>query len=90
MSLANSDSEDSMFGSEEFGSEIDSGIGFGDADGGFMAPPPDQVAIGAPVVPARPVKQKGFTLDSFLILISMLLMLTSAIILFSYLGKIDV
>jgi len=57
MSLANSDSEDSMFGSEEFGSEIDSGMGFGDADGGFMAPPPDQVAIGAPVVPALHTRQ---------------------------------
>ncbi len=90
MSLANSDSEDSMFGSEEFGSGIDSGIGFDDADGGFIAPPTDPVAMGAPVVPARPVKQKGFTLDSFLILISMLLMLTSAIILFSYMGSIDV
>jgi hypothetical protein len=79
-----------MFGSEEFGSGIDSGIGLDDADGGFIAAPADQVAIGPPVVPARPVKQKGFTLDSFLILISMLLMLTSAIILFSYMGSIDV
>ena len=90
MSLANSDSEDSMFGSEEFGSGIDSGIGLDDADGGFIAQPSDEVAMpGAPAMPARPVKQKGFTLDSFLILISMLLMLTSAIILFSYFGKIE-
>ena len=90
MSLANSDSEDSMFGSEEFGSGIDSGIGFDDADGGFIAQPADEVAMaGAPALPTKPVKQKGFTLDSFLILISMLLMLTSAIILFSYLGKIE-
>ena len=91
MSLANSDSEDSMFGSEEFGSGIDSGMGFGVADGGFVAQTSDEVAMSsAAVVPQRPVKQKGFTLDSFLILISMLLMLTSAIILFSYLGKIEV
>ena len=91
MSLANSDSEDSMFGSEEFGSGIDSGMGFGDADGGFVAQTSDEVAMSsAAVAPSRPVKQKGFTLDSFLILISMLLMLTSAIILFSYLGKIEV
>ena len=98
MSLANSDSEDSMFGSEEFGSGIesgiDSGIGFDDADGGFITQPADeadQVAMaGAAVMPPKPVKQKGFTLDSFLILISMLLMLTSAIILFSYMGSIEV
>lgn len=90
MSLANSDSEDSMFGSEEFGSGIDSGLGLDDAGGGFIGQTSDEVAMSAAVVPPRPVKQKGFTLDSFLILISMLLMLTSAIILFSYLGKIDV
>lgn len=87
MSLANSDSEDSMFGSEEFGS----GIGLDEADGGFIGQTSDEVAMSsAAVVPPRPVKQKGFTLDSFLILISMLLMLTSAIILFSYLGSIEV
>ena len=90
MSLANSDSEDSMFGSEEFGSGIDSGIGLDSADGGFIAQPSHEVAMPGAVVPPKPVKQKGFTLDSFLILISMLLMLTSAIILFSYLGKIEV
>jgi len=44
MSLANSDSEDSMFGSEEFGSGIDSGIGFDDADGGFIAQPANEVS----------------------------------------------
>lgn len=90
MSLANSDSEDSMFGSEEFGSEIDSGMGFDDADAGFIGQTSDEVATSAVAVSARPVKQKGFTLDSFLILLSMLLMLASAIILFSYLDKIDV
>ena len=94
MSLANSDSGE-MFGSEEFGSGIDSGIdsgvGFDNADGGFIGQTSDEVAMtSAAVVPPRPVKQKGFTLDSFLILISMLLMLTSAIVLFSYLGKIEV
>ena len=90
MSLANSDSEDSMFGSEEFGSEINPGIGLGEADGGFIAQPNNDVAMPDGVAPPLPVKQKGFTLDSFLILISMLLMLTSAIILFSYLDKIEV
>lgn len=95
MSLANSDSEEMFgsaeFGSEEFGSGIDSGMGLGDIDGGFIGQTSDEVAMSsAAVVPQRPVKQKGFTLDSFLILISMLLMLTSAIILFSYLGSIEV
>ena len=90
MSQANSDSEASMFGSEEFGSEIDSGMEFGDAGGGFIGQTSDEVAMGGAMIPARPVKQKGFTLDSFLILVSMLLMLTSAIILFSYMGSIEV
>jgi len=102
MSLANSDSgemfESAEFGSEEFDSGFDSGIDSGfdsgmeldGADGGFIGQTSDEVAMGGAVMPPRPVKQKGFTLDSFLILISMLLMLTSAIILFSYLGKIEV
>ena len=90
MSQVNFDSEDSMFGSEEFGSGIDSGMELDDASGGFIGQTSDEVAMSGAVVPPRPVKQKGFTLDSFIILISMLLMLTSAILLFSYIGKIEV
>jgi len=96
MSQASSESDVAMFGSEEFGSGIDSGIdgglGLDDASGGFIGQTSDEVAMGAPapMMPAQPVKQKGFTLDSFLIMVSMLLMLTAAIILFSYMGSIEV
>ncbi len=94
MSQANSDSEASaLFGSEEFGSGIDSGVGagldLGDA-GGFIGQTSEEVAMAGGMAPVRPVRQKGFTLDSFLMLISMLLMLISAIILFSYMGSIEV
>ena len=88
MSQASFDSDSGvMFESGDFDAGLDAG-GFDDAGGGMMGQTPNEVAM-APAVHQRPIKKKGFTLDSFLLLISMLLMLTSAIILFAYLNVID-
>ena len=91
MSPASSDSGSSdMFGSEEFGSGIDSGIGFEEAtDDGMIGQTSNEAGLAAPAMPQRPIVQKGFTTQSFLLLISLFLMLTSAIMLFSYMGSIE-
>ena len=88
MSQASFDSDSGvMFESEDFDARFDSG-GLEDAGGGMMGQSPNEVAM-APAGHQLPIKKKGFTLDSFLLLVSMLLMLTSAIILFTYLNVID-
>ena len=93
MSPASSDSGSSdMFGSEEFGSGIDSGIGFEEAtdpNADMIGQTSNEAGLAAPAMPQRPIKQKGFTTQSFLLLISLFLMLTSAIMLFSYMGSIE-
>lgn len=88
MSQANSDGSSDMFGSEEFGSGIDEGIGFEEStDDGMVGITSEEADLGAAMMPQQAIVQKGFTTQSFLLLISMLLMLASAIMLLTYMNS---